>query len=168
MQNTRNYSCKNCSERSVRPFIAEKCSFGWHRGKDCDGAEPICNLCIRDGLLCSGSEPLIRALPHASLSWEPPESSHIFDEPLANTSGLLQRAISTIVSTPAWGSSCESVNSKSKHAPIYLNYSDGNSHGFDSHGSLSTVYPTTLRTLSLDPRIDSNTLPFILGQCMSL
>ncbi|CAE6390628.1 unnamed protein product [Rhizoctonia solani] len=130
MQRTRNYVCKNCLER----------------GRNCDGNEPICNLCIRDGLFCSGPEPPIRTRSPAAPPWGPPEFTHTHNGPLKNASDIFRGVVSTIVSTPSWGSS------------------NGNSNYSIRHNSPLMVRLTTPRTLALDPQIESNTLPFILGQ----
>ncbi|KAF8668391.1 hypothetical protein RHS04_08997 [Rhizoctonia solani] len=89
MQDAGGHSCKNCLER----------------GKVCDRAEPICNLCIRDGLFCSGPDPPIRAPSPVFPSWEPPDLLRPFDRSLNSAPRVLRGAVSAIVSTPSWGAS---------------------------------------------------------------
>ncbi|CAE6389070.1 unnamed protein product [Rhizoctonia solani] len=120
-----------------------------HRGKICDGADPICNLCIRDGLFCSGSEFPIRILSPTSLPWLPPGPAETPNETLNGVNELLGGTISTIVSTPSWGGSSRVGT---------------NSNGSSRHSSPSTSCLSTPRTLALDPRVESNTSPFVLGQ----
>ncbi|KAF8702100.1 hypothetical protein RHS03_06449, partial [Rhizoctonia solani] len=130
MQDAGGHSCKNCLER----------------GKVCDRAEPICNLCIRDGLFCSGPDPPIRAPSPVFPSWEPPDLLRPFDRSLNSAPRVLRGAVSAIVSTPSWGASNNSPRYSSRKS------------------SLSTLSLTKSRTLALDRQIESNTLPFILSQ----
>ncbi|CAE6436950.1 unnamed protein product [Rhizoctonia solani] len=130
MQDAGGHSCKNCLER----------------GKVCDRAEPICNLCIRDGLFCSGPDPPIRAPSPVFPSWEPPDLLRPFDRSLNSAPRVLRGAVSAIVSTPSWGASNNSPRYSSRKS------------------SLLTLSLTKSRTLALDRQIESNTLPFILSQ----
>ncbi|CAE6472987.1 unnamed protein product [Rhizoctonia solani] len=130
MQDAGSHSCKNCLER----------------GKVCDRAEPICNLCIRDGLFCSGLDPPIRVPSPVFPSWEPPDLLHPFDRSLNSAPRVLRGVVSAIVSTPSWGASNNSPRYSSRKS------------------SLSTLSLTKPRTLALDRQVESNTLPFILSQ----
>ncbi|CAE6482548.1 hypothetical protein ACGC1H_000016 [Rhizoctonia solani] len=137
MQNIPVDGCNNCLER----------------GRICDGADPICNLCIRDGLFClgsgSGSELPIRVLSPMSLPWLPPGPAETPNETLNGVHGLLGGTISTIISTPSWG----------------VSYNTGtNSNGSSRHNSPSTGCLDMPRTLTLDPRVESNISPFVLSQ----
>ncbi|ELU42966.1 fungal zn(2)-Cys(6) binuclear cluster domain-containing protein [Rhizoctonia solani AG-1 IA] len=115
------HSCKNCLER----------------GKVCDRAEPICNLCIRDGLFCSGPDPPIRAPSPVFPSWEPPDLLRPFDRSLNSAPRVLRGAVSAIVSTPSWGASNNSPRYSSRKS------------------SLSTLSLTKSRTLALDRQIEN-------------
>ncbi|CAE6455540.1 unnamed protein product [Rhizoctonia solani] len=118
-------------------------------GKVCDGAEPICDLCIRDGLFCSGSQPSIRVFSHGSLPQERSGPTTTLHGTLSDITGLLRGTISAIVSTPSWGES---------------NRLGGNSSESSRHSSPSATCLITPRTLALDPRVESNSSPFVLGQ----
>ncbi|KDN42557.1 hypothetical protein RSAG8_06700, partial [Rhizoctonia solani AG-8 WAC10335] len=126
------------------------CNNCLERGKICDGADPICNLCIRDGLFCSGSELPIRAFSPTPLPWEPPGPVTTLNRTLNADTGLLRGTISTIVLTPSWGNS---------------NHSENSSNDSSRHSPPLTSCPSAPRTLPLDPRVTSNTSPFVLGQC---
>ncbi|KAJ1305697.1 hypothetical protein OPQ81_010434 [Rhizoctonia solani] len=130
MQDTPAKGCSNCLER----------------GQKCDEAKPICNICIRNGLFCSGSEIPIRLFSPPSLPGVSPDPANTPNMPLKNISGFLRRTISTIISTPSWGSSSDSESSSSRHS---------------SPPTTSLSFP---RTLSLDPRVESNASPFVLSQ----
>ncbi|CAE7071824.1 unnamed protein product [Rhizoctonia solani] len=102
--------------------------------------------------VATGSELPIRVLPPTSLPWKPPGSAATPNGTLGRVNGILQGSISTIISTPSWGSF--------KHSADSSNSPNSSSR----HSSPSTSCPNTPRTLALDPRIESNTSPFVLSQ----
>ncbi|KAH7322343.1 fungal-specific transcription factor domain-containing protein [Rhizoctonia solani] len=119
------------------------------RGTICDGVEPICNTCIRDGLFCLGIELSFRVLSPTSRSLEPLDSVNSLNGTLNGITSSLRGTISAIISTPSWGS---------------LTHPGANSNNSSRDSSPSTACLSTPRTLTLDPRVESNTFPFVLSQ----
>ncbi|CAE6498933.1 unnamed protein product, partial [Rhizoctonia solani] len=119
------------------------------RGKLCDGIEPICNLCIRDGLFCSGIELSARVPLHNSRSSKSPDPVNLLNGKFNGFKNTLRGTISTIISTPSWGG---------------FTHPGGDSNNFSRNSSPATLCPSTPRTLTLDPRVESNTSPFVLSQ----
>ncbi|KAG8701849.1 hypothetical protein FRC08_003860 [Ceratobasidium sp. 394] len=163
--------CLNCRQRNVR----------------CDGAEPVCNVCIRSGLLCQGYRddvpsrgfsvspvsPLISPFSGPGFTTGPPP--------------MIQRVLSTIISNPVWLTS-DPPGSASFFNSQTFDKSDPTPTKEDeeilalarrhfaivpsTRPSVGTLqcFPTQKfwSNLTLDPGIVSNTLPFIISQYVRL
>ncbi|KAG8768881.1 hypothetical protein FRC12_005297 [Ceratobasidium sp. 428] len=127
-------SCLNCIKRNRR----------------CDKAEPVCNACIGAGLFCqwhqhAGWSPLVSESPLSSH----PDENEFSDGPCP----ALSHALCQIISSPVW------LDQVSQPYSSLVRQDD---HRLYCDSLIQTG--RTLRTLTLDPGVISNTLPFIICQ----
>ncbi|CAE6388241.1 unnamed protein product [Rhizoctonia solani] len=118
------------------------------RNTHCDGVEPVCNTCIRDGQLCAGFEPP----GHVSESYP---TFHLQSQGTEEfTPNPLLRAVSVIVSTPIW----------KPRAPGHHHHLDHSHCEWASQGLEAPIRSVIPKCIPPDLGVVQNTLPFISYQ----
>ncbi|CAE6455546.1 unnamed protein product [Rhizoctonia solani] len=135
MQKELTSTCGNCAERNI----------------PCDGTQPICDACIRDGRFCSGFE---------ALDFVPRSSPTLHTANLGTKISKLDPltgAVSVIVSTPPWGSQAPARHTQYFSCPNLKQASQNQLQVLPTHSMIPKSIPP-------DPCILSNALPFISFQ----
>ncbi|CAE6390607.1 unnamed protein product [Rhizoctonia solani] len=132
MDHRSSFICGNCIKRHLT----------------CDGAQPVCNTCIREGQLCAGyGTPDCRPQPFSTFDTLSPGSEKWTQDPLS-------RVVSVIISTPVWASRAPDCFSTYPAHRISKRTSD------DQLGIVPT-YSIIPKSVPSDPYAVGNALPFV-------